>query len=207
MASLVIIALCLPLITMIPIQKTDGIELRLNYQYTQYTRQGSYQSTVNEVENAYVTYEISAAVDLDNLSLVLSDNEVRGFPVWANASSWSVGDSVRIGDQIVTITGDSERDGFGCWIAELPNGTDVYYSMGWGIFLGTFYYELNSTEVPNFVSETRRIELTFENLDDFYNVEYKFSMDAVLLSLIILEIAAIIQLIVVSGRADLLRKS
>lgn len=192
---------------MIPIQTTDGIELHLNYRYSQVTRQGNYHSTVSEVENAYATYDISAAVDLDNLSLVLSDNDVRGFPVWANVSSWSVGDSVRIGDQIVTVMGDSERDGFGCWIAELPNGTDVYYSIGWGIFLGTFYYELNSTEVPNFVSETRRIELTFENLDDFYNVEYKLSIDAVLLSLIILEIAAIIKLIVMSGRVDLLRKS
>lgn len=207
MTSLVVIALCLPLITMIPVQTANGIELNLNYRYSQVTRQGNLHSTVNEVENAYVTYDISAAVDLDNLSRVLSDSEVRGFPVWANVSSWSVGDSVGIGDQIVTIMGDSERNGFGCWIAELPNGTDVYYSLGFGIFLGTFYYELNSTGVPNFVSETRMIELTFENLDDFYNVEYKYSVDAVLLSLIILEIAAITQLIVMSGRADLLRKS
>ncbi|MFX0056487.1 MAG: hypothetical protein ACFFAX_15450 [Promethearchaeota archaeon] len=207
MASLVIIALCLPLITMIPIQTTDAIELHLNYRYTQYTRQGSFHSSINEVENAYATYEISAVVDLDNLSLVLSDNEVRGYPVWANTSSWSVGDSVPIGDQIMTVMGDSERDGFACWIAELPNGTNVYYSTGFGIFLGTFYHELNSTGVPNFVSETRRIELTFENLDDFYDVEYEFNLDAVLLSAIILEITAIIHLTVMSRRADSLRKS
>jgi len=204
--GLLIIAFVIPLITVVPIQ-TDVIDLQLNYRYRHYTRQGSWDSVVSEVESTYTTYEISAAVDLDNLSLALRDQEVREYPVWVNVSSWSVGDSVRVGDQIVTVMGDSERYGFECWNVELLNGTDVYYSMEFGIFLGTYYYEWNSSGGSYFVSETCQIELIFENLDDFFNVEHEFNSDAILLSLIISEMAVIIWLIEKGERGVLLRKS
>ncbi len=203
MSSLLVIAFVIPIITIIQIHP-DGIDLQLNYRHTHSLQQGSWDS---DTSIAYSNYEISSVAKLDNLSLVLIDMEVREFPVWVNVSSWSLGDTVQIGDQIVTIMGDSERNELQCWVGQLPNGTDVYYSKEFGVFLGTYYHDWDWSGTMYIYSETYKIELTYQNLMDLYRVEYELSFDAILLSFIILELAAIIWLIEKGRGGVLLRKS
>jgi hypothetical protein len=143
---------------------------------------------------------------LDNLSLVL-DMEVREYPVWINTSSWSLGDTVQIGDQIVTIVGTSDRNELNCWVGQLQNGTDVYYSRAFGVFLGTYWHDFDFSGMTYIYSETYKIELTYQNLDDLYRIDYAFNFDALILSTIVLESAAIVWLFEKDRGGLSLRKS
>jgi hypothetical protein len=200
--SLIVIAFVIPLITIIQIHP-DGINLQLNYRYTHSLRRGSWDSGTS---TSYTDYEISEVAKLENLSLVLNI-EIRQYPVWINVSSWDFGDTVRIANQTATIMWDSERYGFGCWIGELENGTDVYYSKEFGVFLGTYYHEWDFSDTMNIDSETYKIELTYENLRDLYRIDYAFNFDALIFSTIIIESAVIIWIFKKGWRGLSLRKS
>jgi hypothetical protein len=202
-SSLLVIAFIIPIVTIIQVHP-DGIDLQLNYRYTHSLQRGSWDS---DTSITYSNYEISSVAKLDNLSLVLIDMEVRNYPVWINVSSWSLGDTVQIGDQIVTIMGVSERNELECWVGQLQNGTEVYYLKEFGVFLGTYHHEWDWSGTTYIYSETYKIELTYQNLMDLYKMEYEFNFDAIILSIIIIESAAIIWLYE-SGRIGvLLRKS
>jgi hypothetical protein len=199
-SSLLVIAFVIPIVTIIQIHP-DGIDLQLNYQYSHSLRRGD-----SGASTTYADYDISSVAKLDNLSLVL-DMEVREYPVWMNVSSWSLGDAVQIGDQIVTIVGTSDRNELDCWVGELQNGTEVYYSREFGVFLGTYWHDFDFIGMTYYYSETRKIELTYQNLMELYRVEYEFNIDAIVISIIIIESAALIWFYE-SGRIDvLLRKS
>ena len=189
-ASLVVIALAIPIITIVQIIP-DEIDLQLNYLYTHSVQRGSFDSNTS---TNYASYGFSEAATLDNLSLALDNKEVRGYPVWINVSSWDFGDAVQIANQTVTIEGDSERNGMECWMGQLQNGTDVYYSKAYGIFLGTYYHEFEFIGAT-FYSETYQIQLTYQNLMDFFEIEYEFNIDAIVLSIAIIESAIIIWLV------------
>jgi hypothetical protein len=201
--SLVIIAFVIPIITIIQIHP-DGIELQLNYRYTHSLKRGSLSS---DTTTTYTNYEIISVAKLENLSLVLNDFEVRRYPVWINVSSWSLGDTVHIGEQIVSIMGTTDRNELECWVGQLPNGTDVYYSRAFGVFLGTYWHDFDFSGMDYIYTETYKIELTYQNLEDLYRVDYAFNFDALILSTIILEAAAITWLIERGRKGVSLRKS
>ena len=203
MPSLVVIAIIIPITTIIPIHP-DGMELQLNYRYTHSVQRGGFDS---EPSTTHSSYEISSVAKLDNLSLVLSDMEVRGYPVWINVSSWSFGDTVLIANQTVTIEWDSERNGLECWMGQLQNGTDVYYSKVFGVFLGTYWHDFDFMGTTYFYSETYKIEITYQNLLDLYRTDYEFNFDAIILSTIIIEAAVIIWIFERGWRGFSLRKS
>ncbi|MFX1260500.1 MAG: hypothetical protein ACFFAZ_00300 [Promethearchaeota archaeon] len=190
MASLIVIALAIPIITIVQIIP-ETIDLQLNYLYRHSVQHGSFDS---DTGTNYTIYEFSSAATLDNFSLVLSGKEVRSYPVWINVSSWDFGDTVQIANQTVTIEWDSERNGLECWIGQLQNGTDVYYSKEYGVFLGTYYHEFEFIGAT-FYSETYQIELTYQNLMDFFEIEYEFNIDALVLSIVLIEAAIVIWLV------------
>ena len=146
------------------------------------------------------TYEISVAADLDNLSLVLRNEEVRGYPVWVNVTSWNIADMVQLGNQTLIVRRSSDRYGFYCWVAELEDDTNVYYHKELGIFLGFSYYDANWLGGTSWAWTQRDIDVTYQNIDDFYSVEYMLNFDAVLLSAILVESATLI------AHADRMRK-
>ena len=191
MASLIVIALAIPIITIIQ-TAPEAIDLQLNYLYRHSVQRGRLDS---DTSTNYTVYEFSSAATLDNYSLVLSGKEVRSYPVWINVSSWDFGDTVQIANQTVTIEWDSERNGFECWMGQLQNGTDVYYSKVYGVFLGTYYPEFEFIDATSIYSETCQIELTYQNLMNFFKIEYEFNIDAIVLSVVIIEAAIIIRLV------------
>ncbi|MFX1543730.1 MAG: hypothetical protein ACFFCR_12065 [Promethearchaeota archaeon] len=180
--GLLVIALLIPFITMVTVH-AEGIHLDLTYEYLHFYRQIGSENT-NETSE---TYSISVGVSLDNLSLALSGEEFEGYPVWANVSMWSEGDTVQLGGQEVTILSSQTRYGFYCWVAEDQNGTDIYYHKEFGIFLGSYYWESFWLEDSFSVWETREIFLTNQNIDDFNAVQFMYNTDAILFSAILIE--------------------
>jgi hypothetical protein len=189
-AILLIIALVIPLITISRVH-CDEIQVELHYRY-EYTHRnvGS-----EEVTSTSETYEVSVAATLDNLSLALSGEVVREYPVWVNVSTLSVGDTIQLTDQALTIMSSSERYGFYCWEAETHNGTKVYYHKELGIFLGYSYYDSAWLGGTNWAWTGYDIDMTYENLHEFYSVDYVFNSDALLLSLVLIESVVVITLL------------
>jgi hypothetical protein len=182
LASLVIIALVIPFITIV-IVHAEEIHLNLSYKYVHVYRQFQSDNT-NETSE---TYNISVVVSLDNLSLALSGEEFEGYPVWVNVSMWSGGDTIQLGGQEFTILSSQDRHGFYCWVAEDQNGTEIYYHKEFGIFLGSYNWELVRVEDSFLVWETREIYLANQNIDDFNAVQYIYNTDAILFSAILIE--------------------
>lgn len=165
------------------IAHAEEIHLDLTYEYVHFYNQIGSERMNETIE----TYSISVGVSLDNLSLALGDEEFRGYPVWVNVSMWNEGDTIQLGGQEFMILSSQDRHGFYCWVAEDQNGTEIYYHREFGIFLGSFYWFPYSAEGTSWVWETREIDLTNQNIDDFNAVEYMYNSDAILFSAILIE--------------------
>lgn len=184
LASLIVIALVIPLITIQRVH-SEEIELELHYRY-----EYSYRSVDTSYDDS-ATYWISVGATRDNLSLALSGEEVLGYPVWLNVTDWSVGYEILLADTIYTVDSSQERYGFYCWRAGTNDGTHVYYHKELGIFLGSSYFDSNWLGGTVWTWTSRDIDMTYQNIDDFDLVEYVFNPDALLLSVILIEGGAI----------------
>ena len=117
----------------------------------------------------------------------MSGEDVRGYPVWLNVTNWSIGHEILLADNIYTVESSQERYGFYCWRASAYDGTNIYYHKELGIFLGSSYFDSDWLGGTDWIWTSRDIDLTYQNIDDFDSVEYIFSPDVLLLSVILIE--------------------
>ncbi|MBN2230395.1 MAG: hypothetical protein JW779_12470 [Candidatus Thorarchaeota archaeon] len=164
------------------------IELSLVYKHTHST----FDSTLGwRGEEEYIPVSIN--VSNNTLPEVLGSEDINGFPLWANTSTWEVGLLVTVGDHILNITGNqSIVHNLACW-SGIEEGEEVFYSKDMGLFLMWMFYQEGGAFPGNYWIDSEEYFITSDNLDDL-DATY-IRIEGYLLAGILVELAIIIGLV------------
>ncbi|MFW9769913.1 MAG: hypothetical protein ACFFEM_13910 [Candidatus Thorarchaeota archaeon] len=163
------------------------IELTLKYSHQEanYSSDDGWNTLVDEtIVRTYFT-------SLNNMSRILSNETIAGYPLITDVSDWRIGFSVNIRGHTGYVDSDMQDSGHNCWIVSIDDYNSVYYDKDWGLLVEKRYSRVvYFGSVFDIEREIIEYTLTDSNLEDFGS--YYISLDGWLFSGILVQIVVVI---------------